>query len=75
MAVTLLLLPHELQVMKDRRFSPLLSSVSGLRQVLQVTYSTGVQVSETMGVEMRSGRPYRCIFEARLQSVSVEIVP
>lgn len=32
--------PHELQVTKYRRFSPLLSSVSGLRQVLQVTYST-----------------------------------
>lgn len=33
--------PQELQVTKYRRFSPLLSSVSGLRQVLQVTYSTG----------------------------------
>lgn len=39
-AVTLRLLPQELQVTKYRRFSPLLSSVSGDRHVLQVTYST-----------------------------------
>lgn len=41
MAVTDLLLPHELHVTKYSLFSPLLSSVSGERQVLQVTYSTG----------------------------------
>lgn len=40
MAVTLRRLPHELHVTKYNRFSPLLSSVSGDRQVLQVTYST-----------------------------------
>lgn len=40
MAVTLRRLPQELQVMKLSRFSPLTSSVSGERQVLQVTYST-----------------------------------
>ena len=39
MAVTERLLPQELQVTKYRRFSPLLSSVSGDLQVLQVTYS------------------------------------
>jgi hypothetical protein len=40
MAVTDLLLPHELQVTKYNLFSPLFNSVSGERQVLQVTYST-----------------------------------
>ena len=40
MAVTLRREPQELQVMKYNRFSPLLSSVSGDLQVLQVTYST-----------------------------------
>lgn len=39
-AVTLRLEPHELHVRKYRRFSPLLSSVSGDLHVLQVTYST-----------------------------------
>lgn len=39
-AVTLRRLPHELQVTKYRRFSPLLRSVSCDRQVLQATYST-----------------------------------
>lgn len=39
-AVTDLREPQELHVMKYRRFSPLLSSVSGDLQVLQVTYST-----------------------------------
>ena len=45
MAVTERLLPQELQVTKYRRFSPLLSSVSGDRQVLQVTYSPLSNVS------------------------------
>lgn len=40
MAVTLRLLPHELQLTKYNRFSPRTSSVSGDLQVLQVTYST-----------------------------------
>ena len=40
MAVTERLEPQLLQVTKYNLFSPLLSSVSGLRQVLQVTYST-----------------------------------
>jgi hypothetical protein len=40
MAVTERLEPQLLQVTKYSLFSPLLSSVSGLRQVLQVTYST-----------------------------------
>ena len=40
MAVTDLREPHELHVTKYKRFSPLFSSVSGERQVLQVTYST-----------------------------------
>lgn len=40
MAVTERLDPQELHVTKYRRFSPLLRSVSGERQVLQVTYST-----------------------------------
>jgi hypothetical protein len=40
MAVTDRRDPQELQVMKYSLFSPLLSSVSGDRQVLQVTYST-----------------------------------
>jgi hypothetical protein len=45
MAVTLLRDPHELQVMKYSLFSPLLSSVSGDLQVLQVTYSTGMRLA------------------------------
>lgn len=40
MAVTERRDPQELQVMKYSLFSPLLSSVSGDLQVLQVTYST-----------------------------------
>lgn len=44
MAVTLRREPQLLQVMKYKRFSPLLSSVSGDLQVLQVTYSTGKQL-------------------------------
>ena len=40
MAVTERLDPHELHVRKYRRFSPLLSSVSGDLHVLHVTYST-----------------------------------
>jgi hypothetical protein len=46
MAVTLRREPQLLQVMKYRRFSPLLSSVSGDLQVLQVTYSTRKHVSK-----------------------------
>ena len=48
MAVTDRLDPHELHVMKYKRFSPLLSSVSATLQVLQVTYSTllNIKVSE-----------------------------
>ena len=48
MAVTERLEPQLLQVTKYSLFSPLLSSVSGLRQVLQVTYSTVVIVSLRM---------------------------
>jgi hypothetical protein len=44
MAVTLLREPQELQVMKYNLFSPLLSSVSGDLQVLQVTYSTNIML-------------------------------
>lgn len=40
MAVTVRREPHELQLTKYRRFSPLLSSVLGDLHVLQVTYST-----------------------------------
>ena len=50
MAVTERLLPQELQVTKYRRFSPLLSSVSGDLQVLQVTYSPGVNC-QCLGAE------------------------
>lgn len=46
--------PHELQVTKYRRFSPLLSSVSGLRQVLQVTYST-VVLLECFHIDLGDG--------------------
>lgn len=45
MAVTDRREPQLLQVTKYRRFSPLLSSVSGDLHVLQVTYSTGKMVS------------------------------
>lgn len=40
MAVTLRLLPQELQLTKYNRFSPRINSVSGDLHVLQLTYST-----------------------------------
>lgn len=56
MAVTERLLPQELQVTKYRRFSPLLSSVSGDRQVLQVTYSPRAMSATTCLCMNRRGR-------------------
>ena len=51
--MTLLREPHELHVTKYNLFSPLLSSVSGERQVLQDTYSPGeVLVGRERGGEM-----------------------
>jgi hypothetical protein len=49
MAVTLRREPQELQVMKYNLFSPLLSSVSGDLQVLQVTYSTDMTLAHIHG--------------------------
>jgi hypothetical protein len=46
MAVTERREPQLLQVTKYRRFSPLLSSVSGDLQVLQVTYSTVILLAQ-----------------------------
>ena len=56
MAVTDRLEPHELHVTKYRRFSPLLSSVSGLRQVLHVTYST---ISRSLSAYVQTYGEYR----------------
>ena len=48
MAVTERRDPQELQVMKYSLFSPLLSSVSGDLQVLQVTYSTAIELASDL---------------------------
>lgn len=51
MAVTDRLDPHELHVIKYRRFSPLLSSVSGDLHVLQTTYSTFLLATNKLTIE------------------------
>lgn len=51
MAVTERREPQELQVTKYRRFSPLLSSVSGERQVLHVTYSTMTRLANAQKLD------------------------
>jgi hypothetical protein len=71
MAVTERLEPQLLQVTKYSLFSPLLSSVSGLRQVLQVTYSTvGIVSTKESWRKVSQLRTYRYIYAERSRSVS-----